>query len=169
MTKIYLIDGHNLIGTGLIPGINLEQEDDEARLVDWLRPRQPLLRRKLVVVFDGGIPAGTSNALSGGAVQAVFAAMRRSNADKVIKNWVRKSASPQNITVVSDDIDVRETVQRAGAKVLREREFLSLIETKAAEEAAARTSAQKEKPKLSRKEVSEYLEMFGVDPEDDQL
>jgi predicted RNA-binding protein with PIN domain len=164
MAKIYLIDGHNLIGTELIPGIRLDQENDEEQLVRWLQARQPLLRRKLVVVFDSGIPAGTSADLSGGAVQAVFAAMRRSNADNVIKNWVRKSPAPQNITVVSDDIDVRETVQRAGADVLGELEFLSLIEKKAAEQAASRTRAQKEKPRLSKEELEDYLQMFGGEP-----
>ncbi len=156
---MYLIDGHNLIGQGLIPGIDLQQEDDEARLVRWLRARQPNLRSKMTVIFDGGIPGGMSLALSGGGVTVIFAAQRRSNADRVILNRVRKAARPQEIIVVTNDADLRAQVQRAGARLMRGDAFIRRLQRPLRQVGPA---SPKEKPNLSKQEVDEFLQMFGA-------
>jgi predicted RNA-binding protein with PIN domain len=158
---MYLIDGHNLIGQRLIPGIHLEQEDDEARLVMWLRARQPNLRRKMVVIFDGGIPGGTSLALSGSGVTAIFAAHRRSNADKIILARVREAMPAANLTVVTNDGVLRQAVGSLGAQVMRGDEFIRRLQQPARGRAVGSASPKVE-PKLSKREVDEWMQMFGA-------
>lgn len=159
---MYLIDGHNLIGQGIIPGINLTQEDDEARLVMWLRARQPNLRQKMVVIFDGGIPGGTSQSLSGGGVTVIFAAQYRSDADGVILNRVRKSQRVEEIIVVTNDAALRSQVTRHGARLMRGSEFIQRVQRPAR---GANSVSPKERPNLSKQEVDEFLQMFGANDE----
>ncbi len=164
----YLVDGHNLIGAGVIPGIDIDQEDDEARLMMWLRARQPNLRAKITVVFDGGVPGGTSLALSGGGVTAVFAARYRSKADPVIINRVSKARNPANITVVTNDADVRRAVRALGAQVMRAEEFVARMRRHPRPPASsARRGSSKIEPKLPKQEVEEWLRIFGAADEEE--
>ncbi len=166
----YLIDGHNLIGSNQIPGISIHQEDDEYRLVMWLRGRQPRLRAPMVVVFDGGIPGGTSRALSGGGVTAVFAAQYQTDADAVILRRVEKARSRGDMVVVTNDAALRDRAARLGAQVMRAEAFLSRLaaSTHSSGSPAAEESEEpvfKEKPSMSQAELEEFLRLFG---EEDQ-
>lgn len=160
---MYLIDGHNLIGQGLIPGVALQQEDDEARLVAWLRARQPNLRQKIVVVFDGGIPGGTSLALSGGGVTAIFAAQRRTNADKVILARVRQARPISDLTVVTNDGVLRQAASSLGAQVMRPDDFVRRLQQTPRRWQKTPVSGGKPEPKLSEKEIRDWLLLFGED------
>lgn len=60
-----LIDGHNLIGSGALADISLDDEDDEAKLVARLRVWRSKAKDQMTVVFDHGITGGKSIALSG--------------------------------------------------------------------------------------------------------
>jgi len=159
----YLVDGHNLIGTGLIPGIHLDQEDDEERLVQWLRARQPNLHSKITVIFDGGIPGGTSLTLSGGGVTAVFAARYRSNADQLILSRVRKAPSASSLTVVTNDTTLGQKSRSLGAKWMRPSEFM--VRLRQRRTSPSRRGALKPEPKLSEREVEEWLQLFGGENE----
>ena len=53
-----LIDGHNLIGRGQLPGLRLDDPDDEAKLVTRLRAYCARARKRATVVFDRGLPGG---------------------------------------------------------------------------------------------------------------
>ncbi len=125
---MFLIDGHNLIGSGALADINLAQPDDEARLVAYLRSRQPALGKPMTVVFDGGIPGGASIELSGGGVHVVFSPQGRGDADSVILSRVRQNKRPQTITVVSNDGGLLHEVEGAGARGLRVAGFLPLLD-----------------------------------------
>ena len=159
---MFLIDGHNLIGSGLIPGIHLAQEDDEARLIAWLRARQPKLRQKIVVIFDGGIPGGLSRALSGSGVTAIFAAQRRSNADKVILARVREARPVSRLVVVTNDSVLREAVRGLGAQTMSAGAFIQHIQQPSRRYTATSASPKLE-PKLSKQEVDEFLRLFGAE------
>ena len=52
----YLIDGHNLIAC--LPDIDLDDPNDEARLVNRLKGFAAKARSKCIVVFDHGLPGG---------------------------------------------------------------------------------------------------------------
>ncbi len=164
---IYLIDGHNLIGQNQIPGINIHQEDDEARLVAWLRARQPHLGARMVVVFDGGIPGGRSLNLSGGGVDAVFAAQRRTDADTVILQRIRRAARPRDLVVVTNDTTLRDKAQRLGARGMRVDAFLARLQRPARgprasqEQPSEDEDPRKENPQLSPEELEAFLRLFG--------
>ncbi|HID35553.1 MAG TPA: hypothetical protein EYP25_13495 [Anaerolineae bacterium] len=162
----YLIDGHNLIGAELIPGIHIDQEDDEARLVAWLRARQPNLRAPITVVFDGGAPGGTSLALSGGGVTAVFAARYRTQADSVIIRRVQNAPNPSHMTVVTGDRDLRRAVSHLGASVMQPADFVQRMNRPRRPPSVRRSSAKIE-PKLPKSEVEAWLALFGVTDDED--
>lgn len=158
---MYIIDGHNLVGSGLVPGISLDQEDDEWRLVQWLRARQPLLRQPIVVVFDGGIPGGISRGLSGGGVLVIFAASYRTKADKVILDKVREEVIWQNVVVVTNDTVLRQAVRSLKARVLSLNEFMAQLSQRK-HRGASHPKRLRTEPKLSKHEVEEWLRLFGA-------
>ncbi len=161
MARTYLIDGHNLIGQGVIPGIHLDMEDDEMQLTAWLRARKSYLPGKMVVIFDGGVPGGASNELTGGGVTVIFAAQKRFSADGLIRRRAFASRSPKSLIVVTNDVGLRKSLRAAGVKIIGARAFVSLIEQNKRKAAAARARSQKEKPRLSQQELDEWMQMFG--------
>jgi len=158
MTK-YFVDGHNVIGTGLIPGISMQQENDEVLLTQWLRARQPRLRGPVVVVFDKGVPGETSRSLSGGGVRVRFAS-QSSSADRVIFSLVRNEADPTQAIVVTNDAGLRNLVRGLGVRLMRVETFLGLLRSPTRHE-PPREERLKMKPRLSGQELEEYLAMFG--------
>lgn len=159
----YFIDGHNLIGSGRVPGINLQQEDDEWRLTQWLRARQPRLRQTVVVVYDSGVPGGWSRALSGGGVTVIFAAQQRNRADQIIFERVKREMVRSEITVVTNDTVLREAVGSLGAKTMKVDEFMALLEKRAQRKPKARVQRPKVEPKLPKDEVEAWLKLFEED------
>ena len=157
----YIIDGHNLIGSGRVPGINLHQEDDEWRLAQWLRARQPRLRQAIVAVFDSGIPGGWSRVLSGGGVTVIFAAQQRNRADQIIFERVQRELVRAEITVVTNDTVLRKAAGSLGARTMKVDEFMALLEKRSQRRPKARTQRPQAEPKLPKSEVEEWLKLFG--------
>ena len=166
--EMYLVDGHNLIGSGAIPSIRLDQEDDEERLVSWLRVRQPRLGKPIVVVFDSGVPGGLSRGLSGGGVTVIFAARRRARADAIILRRVREERPAGHVIVVTNDAVLREAVRGLGARVISANEFVHLAQTRPVRGRKKKASSQlKLEPKPSQKEIDEWLALFGQREEEE--
>ncbi len=95
-----LVDGHNLIGR--LPDVSLEDPDDEARLVARLQAYAGRTGKRVTVVFDRGMPGGRSGDLSRRRVEVVFAPTGR-NADRVLRERIRRSRDPRGLTVVTSD------------------------------------------------------------------
>ena len=125
---MYLIDGHNLIGSGAVAGIDLSQADDEQRLEAYLRARKPARRHTMTVVFDGGIGGGASMALSGGGVSVVFSPQGRGDADSVILSRVKRGKKGVTVIVVSNDAALLQKAKELGANVQRVTEFLQVLD-----------------------------------------
>ncbi len=103
-----LIDGHNLIGQ--LPGIDLADPDDEARLVMVLRRYAARRRgRKIVVIFDGGVYGHPGN-LNGYGVEAHFVRMP-ANADSELIRRIRGIRRCSEWLVVSSDRAVAGAAQ----------------------------------------------------------
>lgn len=146
----YLIDGHNVIAA--LPDIDLEEEHDEAKLVLKLRAWAGRVRRKAVIVFDSGIPGGYERALSNAEIKVVFAARRRTNADRIIRERLEHLPDAVNWTVVSSDYEVLDHAQQVGARVLSAQEFAKQL---------SKSPDEKEKPeRLSEKELAAWLQIF---------
>jgi hypothetical protein len=147
----YLIDGHNVIAA--LPDIDLEDPDDEAKLVVKLRAWSGRVRRKAIVIFDGGIPGGPSRVLSSPEVRVVFAAKHHSTADRIIKERLSSLPDAPNWTVVSSDHEVLDNARMTGAKTLSAQEF--------AERLTQTLEVEKEKPGgVPAAEVAAWLEVF---------
>ena len=100
-----LIDGHNVIGSGVLENISLQDENDEERFVQRLRVWRSNYRGDVTVVFDRGIVGGTSRELSGGGVEVIFA-RNPQEADDWIKRRIQKRL--QGLIVVTNDWALRQ-------------------------------------------------------------
>lgn len=148
-----LIDGHNLIGK--MPGLSLADIDDEENLVAMLRKYAMRRRARIVVVFDSGSPGGRSHELSGGGVEAVFAANGHTNADRVIIERIREVKRPQEWAVVSGDRSIQHEAKRRRMRVIESAAFARQL---APPETAEPT--RQEKP-LPDDDIEEWFDLFN--------
>lgn len=145
----FLIDGHNLIGR--LPGLRLDDPEDERQLVVLLRGYLARVKKTGVVVFDRGQP-GADDTLSNRTLKVRFARPPRT-ADDVIKDLVRRERNPRGLSVVTSDRAVAEAARQAGATVKEASAF--------ARELLAAPSGQTAKEAgLSPEEVAEWEKTF---------
>ena len=115
-----LIDGHNLIGQ--LPDLRLDDPDDEAKLVERVRRYCFRHRRRATVIFDRGLPGGSSRRLSSPQVKVLFATSG-ATADALIQGRLRRARDPAGLLVVSSDRAVQAAARRQGARVIPAEEF----------------------------------------------
>ncbi|MEM9954671.1 MAG: NYN domain-containing protein [Chloroflexota bacterium] len=162
----YLIDGHNLIH--YLDDIQLDDPHDEAKLVIKLRGFCARERKKVVVVFDHGLPGGYSQ-LSTPSVTVVFASASQTNADSIIRERIQTIRDIKGWVVISSDNEVLDSARSVGMKGMKCIDFAEIL-----------MRPQSEKPHkganpnvmVSPQEVEEWLELFGVDADErfiDQL
>lgn|GEM_PF-450582 len=144
----YIIDGHNLIG--VLPDIELNQPDDEVRLLARLRAyRAHSGGRSMIVFFDSGPStllrtgpstgsemgpsrraaqdlAGQAPDLSSPGVQVRFSAPGQT-ADDAIVEYLRSRAQPGQYAVVTNDQELAWRARDVGASVLRASEFAAKL------------------------------------------
>lgn len=116
----YLIDGHNVIGQ--MPGLSLDDPDDEAKLVALVQRFCLRGRRKATIIFDRGLPGGVSR-LSSSEVTVVFASDRHTTADDLVLNRIRAERNPGGLIVVSSDRKIADAARQRRMKVESAREF----------------------------------------------
>ena len=121
-----LIDGHNLIGTGLVPGVQLGDADDEWLLVQRLRALAAARRQAMTVVFDSGLGPAPQWQLSGGGVTVRFARPGM-EADALIVQLLRASAQPGKVTVVTNDQGLAGQVRAASGQVRSATQFAAQL------------------------------------------
>ncbi len=154
----YLIDGHNLIAA--LPDISLADENDEAKLVLKLRGFSTRAKTKCTVIFDRGLPAGTSK-LSTSAVKVVFAS-ERSSADSLIRRRISQTRDARNWTLVSSDREIVDRARRRGMRQVSAAEFARQL---GQGDTAGSSIAGPEKPTPSEDDTALWLQHFG-DAED---
>ncbi len=114
----YLVDGHNLIGA--MPGLRLDDPNDEAKLIELLRRFCARTGRQVVVHFDRRAP-GVENPATRGGLTVRFVA---GSADAAIRQRLeRLRGEAHNWTVVSSDREVQQAAERARAQVLNSQTF----------------------------------------------
>jgi predicted RNA-binding protein with PIN domain len=156
----YWIDGHNLIGQ--LAGISLEDPNDEARLVGWLRQVMARQNQRCVVFFDAGLPGGLARDLSSGPVKVVFA-HRGTSADALLMARIRQAPDPGAVMVVSDDREVIAAALQRRMRVISARDFARLV---AAPAPSVAPDEKDPSPRLSPREVNEWLAEFGAEETD---
>lgn len=119
-----IIDGHNLIGA--LPDIQLNEPDDEARLLARLRAYRSFSRQDMIVFFDSGdlpTPAGPPPNWSSPGVTVRFARPGQT-ADDAIVAFLRSRPQPGQYAVVTNDVELLARAQAVGASVLRANDFV---------------------------------------------
>jgi predicted RNA-binding protein with PIN domain len=153
-----LIDGHNLIAA--LSDIELDDPNDEAKLVYKLRSFTARTGKKVTVVFDGGLPGGVSDRLSNSNVIVRFAAADHMNADQVLVRLIRKVKNPGGYCLVSSDREIVEAARNLGISCLSTPAFARLL---APDQPASDASEKDENPQLSPEEIDEWLAIFSGD------
>ena len=107
--------------------------------------------------------AGAVNDLSTGQVKVIFAAAHRTNADRVIRERVRKG-NPGQYTVVSSDHEVQNAAYATRMAVLTSQAFADkMLDTMTQQPPATEVAPE---VSLSKAEVDEWLHVFGQSVDD---
>jgi predicted RNA-binding protein with PIN domain len=151
----YLIDGHNLIPK--LPGISLEEVNDEQRLIEMLQEFCRVNRKQLDVYFDNA-PPGNMAVRKHGAVTAHFIRQGHTADAAIRARLTRLGNAARNWIVVSSDQGVQNSARAARARFLSSEAFardLLVVNDVTAPETGKRAEAQ-----LSAAEVDEWLRLF---------
>ncbi len=136
-----------------MPDMRLDDPDDEAKLVLRLRAYNARTRKKIVVIFDHGVPGGWSRELSTGPVKVVFAGSH-TDADRIMIERIRAEKNARGWTVISSDQQVQRAAQALGARVISADEFAADLLAPPPPREASRDV------RLSPSEVNEWMKLF---------
>ena len=163
----YLIDGHNLIGK--IDDISLSDPDDEAklvlRLINWTAVGK---NRRVIVVFDGGVPGTQWSNFRSERVRPVFVPKGKT-ADawliRFMRDEVKKDVKSFHL-VTSDNEIIKQAVNRRIAHTKSEQFANEMAgERKQYSELGQERVEPAKKPLLREVEVDAWLQFFGGEPE----
>jgi predicted RNA-binding protein with PIN domain len=161
----YLIDGHNLIAK--MADINLDDPNDEALLVLQLRSWVAGGRkRRVTVIFDGGLPGGRSRFHSSDKLDVIFSSEGRT-ADALLIRRIQKAKNPAEYTLVSSDLEVIDAARARRMRQLGSEAFarrLSEFKQREEEVAAPQAVDEAQEPAVSQAEVAEWLALFEAAP-----
>jgi uncharacterized protein len=153
-----LIDGHNVIGSGIFDDIHLSHEDDEARFVARVRAWKSRYRGPIEIIFDHGITEGLSRELSGGGVEARFA-RNPTDADELIRRRVRKRTP--GLILVTNDAYLRQEALENQVTVWRPSELVARFTAPPARSRRSVTGAPaNSEESLPKQEVEAWLRIF---------
>jgi len=154
----YLIDGHNLIAH--MPDLRLADPHDEAKLVERLRVYMARKGKRCTVVFDKGLPGGSSRDLSTHSVRVVFA-HGGTTADAIILERIRETRDPGSLIIVSADHEITTAAQRRHMQVISPAHFAADLD------ALSVPDDSDPDPHLTPDDVERWLRLFGENEVDD--
>ncbi|MCL4559563.1 MAG: NYN domain-containing protein [Chloroflexi bacterium] len=154
----YLIDGHNLIPH--VPGLSLQQPDDEMRLLSWLKEFCRHTRKQAEVYFDQA-PPGFPAQQRFGLVEAHFVRQGMTADEAIRQRLVRLGKNARNWTVVSSDRQVQAEARQARAQVIASEDFAAQMQAISAGKPAGH---RREDSALSPEELQEWLDLFSKRP-----
>lgn len=166
-----LIDAYNVIYAHPKFGPLVRRDPEQAReqFLEYVQAHRPSDSSRVTVVFDahrdpgGSSAAGRRNRAYSSAVHVVFAP---ETADVWIQRRVREAPQPSQITVVTSDREILETVRAHGAQRLAVSQFLQLRRKRRTRIADLR--AQSDKPdSMSKRELEEWQKLFEERSDDE--
>jgi hypothetical protein len=147
----YLIDGHNLIGK--LPGIQLDELDDEKALIQILQDFCQSASKDVEVYFDRSA-SGHSRAQVHGRVTARYVRSGETADQALARRLTQLGNEAANWTVVSSDNQVLAAARRARARTIGAAEFSQQL-------SANPDTPKEENVQLSADEIDDWLQMFG--------
>ncbi|HKJ26874.1 MAG TPA: NYN domain-containing protein, partial [Anaerolineales bacterium] len=116
----YIIDGHNLVGK--IPGLKLDDLDDERELIQLLQEYCLQTGKDIEVYFDKSA-TGHARARVHGRVIARFVRSGESADQAIARHLKRLGKQAANWTVVTSDGEVQRAAKRARARLISSEAF----------------------------------------------
>ena len=116
----YLIDGHNLIPK--IPGLHLDQLDDEHSLFTLLDKYFKRIRKKAVVYFDQASLSGHSN-FHTAYLHAHFVRLPSSADQAILLQLKELGGDARNYTIVTSDHWIADNARAVGDSVISSDDF----------------------------------------------
>jgi len=157
----YIIDGHNLIPK--VPGLSLQQMDDEQHLVEMLQEFCRRQRKQVEVYFDNAPPGGV-RARNLGSVTARFVRQGTTADSAIRRRLANLGRSARNWIVVSSDQAVQAEARAAHAQVIPSETFARLL-TQALDDSWV-DQGENVETVLNPEEVDDWLQLFGSDERD---
>jgi predicted RNA-binding protein with PIN domain len=160
----YLVDGNNVMGQRV--GWHKDKPGARRRLLTELSRFARAKGVTMDVVFDGAPEEFFPDGALFMGVRVHYAA-RGSCADERIKALVEASRERRTLLVVTSDRQLADYVRRCGARVVRSGDFRRRLEDACAtddEKNAGRAPGKKARAE----DLGEWMNYFGVGPEDDE-
>ena len=157
----YLIDGHNLIPK--IPGLMLEDVDDENQLLELLIKFCQHQGKHVEVFFDNPPPGGL-RARNYGMVVARFVRQGTSADEAIRGRLVRLGRAARNWTVVSSDQEIQVEARAVRAHYISSEAFAELL-LKTLDE-AHKDKGEHEENNMDPKELDDWLKLFNSEDGD---
>jgi len=152
----YLIDGHNLIPH--IPGMTLNDLDDEQALIELLQGFARQARTRVEVFFDRAPPA-KAGSRSFGVVKAHFIREGRTADQAIVSRLQRIKKQAKNWTVVTNDREILAEAKSIASKTLSSRAFASLLTSS---NLFSEGEGEKgENPEVTQAEMDYWLDQFN--------
>ena len=148
----YLIDGHNLIPK--IPGLRLNQLDDEHSLFTLLDEYFKRIRKKAVVYFDKASLSSHSS-FHTAYLRAHFVRSPSSADDAILLQLKELGGDARNYTIVTSDHWIADNARAVGASVISSDDFARKLLTA--------PSKPKNKKKKPDDDVDYWLDVFQKD------
>jgi len=154
----FIIDGHNLIPK--IPGLALDEVDDEIRLIELLQEFCRNRRKEVEVYFDNAPPGG-ARARKYGAVTAHFVRQGKTADEAISGRLTRLGGAARNYKLVSSDRTVQAAGRSVRAQILSSEDFAAVLLEERID--AQGNLGENAEAKLNPGEVEEWLTLFGED------
>ena len=159
----YIIDGHNLIGK--IEDIQLSDPDDEAklvlRLINWAAMGE---NRRVIVVFDGGVPGALWTSFKSQLVRPVFVP-QHDTADRWIIDFISKIKDRQAFHLVTSDRAILKQADNRRIPFTLSDAFAKQIAAERAKFSAPKPPEEPRlRPLLREHELDAWLHAFGGEP-----
>ncbi len=146
-----------------MPNLQLDDPDDEEKLIEYLRRYSARTGQRLTVIFDAGQGYRPAKTKKHGVVTVQFAPQGQT-ADQIIKQRLGRVKNPQEVMVVTSDRVVQQAARQARVRTLTSPEFAQHLLSTLSAPAEADLGSQAE-VKLSADEVEEWLKLFNKDDE----
>lgn len=151
----YLVDGHNLIPH--IPGINIDDLEDEQALIDLLEGFSRRERTRVEVYFDQA-PPSKDGSRSFGRVRAHFIRQGITADQAIVSRLAKLGNEAKNWTVVTSDREILAEARSNHSRTLSSGEFASLILS--ANDISKPPAGKNEDPEITGEEVDYWLDQF---------
>ena len=156
----YLIDGHNLIPH--IPGLSLDQLDDEMDLVTLLVNFSNKKKSQIEVFFDHG-NLNSERDFHRGRVHAHFVLPPMNADNALLSRLLGIGRAAKNYIVVTSDQNVQSRASRIGAEVMSSQNFAQLLQNTIDQNLQ---NLSGEKTANGEKEIDEWLRLFNESKSD---